>query len=73
MQLIALLALGGLASAINTRGSRANALERKGVNVAKLNERLVSAGSKKPAPLVKRKEPIIKQTEKTQSTPKTLR
>ena len=64
MQLLSLLALAGVASAINTRGSRGAALERRGIKVPQLKSAL-----KQTAPLVKRdyKTTIIPQTEKTKS------
>ena len=62
MQLLSLLALTGVASAINTQGSRAAALERKGI---KLPQR---SAPKQAAPLVKRDgTTIIAQNEKTAS------
>lgn len=64
MQLLSLLALTGVASAINTQGSRAAALERKGI---KLPQR---SAPKQAAPLTKRagsNSTIIPQNEKTAS------
>lgn len=60
MQLLSLLALSGLTAAINTRGSRGAALERKGIQLPKPRHAI-----KHSAPLVKRAEPIIAQNNKT--------
>jgi hypothetical protein len=63
MQLLSLLALTGFASAINTRGSRGAALERKGIKLP--HQR---SAPKHAAPLVKRDgTTIIAQNEKTAS------
>jgi len=64
MRLLSLLAFTGLASAINTRGSRGAALERKGIKLPQPR-----SAPKHAAPLMKRggNATIIPQTEKTAS------
>lgn len=64
MQLLSLLALTGLASAVNTRGSRGAALERKGIKLPQPR-----SAPKQATSFAKRdgNSTIIPQTEKTAS------
>ena len=64
MKVSSILALVGVASAVNTRGSRKAALERKGIQLPHR-----SGSVKREAPLVRRgtNGTIIPQTEKTES------
>lgn len=63
MKVFSILAITGLASAINTRGSRSAALERKGIKLPH------KSAPKQAAPLAKRdgNSTIIPQNEKTAS------